>query len=823
MAQWTEAEGRRVSKGAAVAAGWLVLRAELRMRWRTWLMLAVIAAVFAGAVQATAAGARRTDSAYPALVTWSRAPDVLVFSFPGQSPTFGQISLAAAARLPQVTESAVLAGYTVLNPASANLIAPETDAVPGRFWHRKILAGRLADPARPGEVNVSFTLAEALHLGVGDTLRATVLTATRHLARFSFRIVGIDAAPFEFPPQTGTGTDTVWATPAFYREHHAGLQVGLGAALRLRRGNVSLPAFQRALGRLGHGKVVQASPLGQQAGNTEHSIHLQAVALWLLSGLLAVIGLLVLGQLLARQSFLDSAEHGTLLALGMSHRALLALGVGRAAAIGVAAGAGGAVLAVLVSPVLPVGLAGLAEPYPGIHADGSVLGLGVAATVLATMAAAAWPAWRAAWGGRARARAAAAGTASAGAAGRRASPPARAPRLAATPTAGISSVAALIGLRLALQPGAGRTALPVRSTIASAVVGVAALTAAAVFSASLANLLATPRLYGVTWDAYVSNLESSGVSLAARSIAGDPAVAAWATGYSSVPLTIGGVSAGAVALLPGHHASLQPVLVRGHLPLGPGEIAIGERTLAAAHGHLGESLAVSLATFRPHRLKVVGTAIFPTMGDVLGLGRGAALTVGGVRALLPPGLPVPPLDTLLVRFRPSAAAGPAALSRLAAREARLGPFSTAGPATPADVVNFGRVQDLPLLLGTALGLLALLTIAHLLLTSVRRRRRDFAVLRTLGFTRRQVRAAVSWQASTLTGAALLLGIPAGVLGGRAAWRVFAAQLGILPTVVVPLVTLAVLAAAALAAAVAIAAVPGESAARARPAQILRSE
>ena len=161
-----------------------------------------------------------------------------------------------------------------------------------------------------------------------------------------------------------------------------------------------------------------------------------------------------------------------------------------------------------------------------------------------------------------------------------------------------------------------------------------------------------------------------------------------------------------------------------------------------------------------------------------------------------------------MRFRPPAAADPAGLNRLAAREARLGPFSTEGPATPADVVNFGRVQDLPLLLGAALSLLALLTMTQLLLTSVRRRRRDFAVLRAPGCIRGQVRGAVSWQASALTGAALCLGIPAGVLGGWVAWRVFAAQLGILRPVVVPLVTLAMLAAAALAAAVAIAAIAG---------------
>ena len=801
-----------------MAAGWLVLRAGFRRDWRTWLILALIAGVFAGAVETAAAGARRTDSAYPDLLTWSDAPDLILYSFPGRSASFGQFPLAAAARLPQAAQSALVASYTAVEPAAAYLIAPESDVVPSRFWHRKLLAGRLADPARPSEVDISFTLAAAAHLGVGDILRATLLASDRQLRPFRFRVVGVDAAPAEFPPQTGTSTDLVWATPAFYRAHRSGLYIEGGVALRLRHGAADLATVQREASRLAGGKLVESYPLTAQALKTERSIHLQAVALWLVSGLLAVIGLLVLGQLLARLSFLDAAEYGTLVALGMTRRALLGVGLGRAAVIGAAASTGGALLAVLASPVLPVGLAGVAEPHPGIDADGRVLAVGLAGTVLAVMAGAAWPAWRAADAGRARARAAA-GTARrepACTSGRRR-------RLAVAVTSSIRSVSAVIGLRLALQPGAGRTALPVRSTIASAVVGVAALTAALVFSASLGHLLATPSLYGVTWDAYVSSTQQNGITPVVRSVSRDPAVAAWTTGYSGAPLDIQGARAEAVALFPGHHGSLLPVPVQGHLPRGPREIAVGERTLAAMRARIGQTVPVSLAGFRGRPLKIVGTAVFPTLDDDLGLGEGAALTVGGLRGLLPPGLPPPPLDTLVVRFRPSAASSPAVLDHLAAREARLGPFSTTGPATPTDVVNFGRVQDLPLLLGTALSALALLTITHLLLTSVRRRRRDFAVLRTLGFTRHQVRGAVSWQAATLTGAALLLGIPAGILGGRVAWRLFAAQLGILPTLDVPLVTLAVLVPAALAAAVAIAAVPGESAARARPAQILRSE
>jgi len=266
-----------------------------------------------------------------------------------------------------------------------------------------------------------------------------------------------------------------------------------------------------------------------------------------------------------------------------------------------------------------------------------------------------------------------------------------------------------------------------------------------------------------------------------------------------------------------------PGLIQGRLPQGPGEVVLGERTMATAGAHLGETVGVSLASFRPRSLKIVGTAVFPYLDDTLGLGRGAALTVAGLDSLIPPGLAIPPIDTLFVRFRPSAATGQARLDSFAAWEARLGTFVTVGPATPADVVNFGRAPNLPLLLGGVLSLLALLTIAHLLLTSVRRRRRDFAVLRTLGFTRRQVRGAVAWQAGVLTGAALGIGIPAGILCGRLAWRVFADQLGVVPAAVVPLATLGVLVPVAFALALAIAAVPAESAARARPAQILRSE
>jgi len=59
--------------------------------------------------------------------------------------------------------------------------------------------------------------------------------------------------------------------------------------------------------------------------------------------------------------------------------------------------------------------------------------------------------------------------------------------------------------------------------------------------------------------------------------------------------------------------------------------------------------------------------------------------------------------------------------------------------------------------------------------------------------------------------------------GRVAWQIFAHYLGILSVLGIPLQQFAVVIPAALGLAVAIAALPGQTAARAHPAQLLRSE
>jgi len=139
------------------------------------------------------------------------------------------------------------------------------------------------------------------------------------------------------------------------------------------------------------------------------------------------------------------------------------------------------------------------------------------------------------------------------------------------------------------------------------------------------------------------------------------------------------------------------------------------------------------------------------------------------------------------------------------------------------MVSLASIAGLPVALAGLLALIAAGTLAHALASSSRRRRRDLAILKTLGFIRWQIRRAVAWQATTIAAIALLIGLPAGIAGGRWAWRVFAAQLGVLPDTVVPLTTILITIPAALALANLIAAAPGQAAARTQPATILRSE
>jgi putative ABC transport system permease protein len=111
------------------------------------------------------------------------------------------------------------------------------------------------------------------------------------------------------------------------------------------------------------------------------------------------------------------------------------------------------------------------------------------------------------------------------------------------------------------------------------------------------------------------------------------------------------------------------------------------------------------------------------------------------------------------------------------------------------------------------------TLLHVLIVSLARRRRETGLLRSLGFTRRQIASSVLWQTTTIA----FVGVPVGIAIGRGIWQEFALSLGVSPdSVVVPWVIAAV-AVGTFIAAMALAVGPAVVAVRSRPASLLRSE
>ena len=142
---------------------------------------------------------------------------------------------------------------------------------------------------------------------------------------------------------------------------------------------------------------------------------------------------------------------------------------------------------------------------------------------------------------------------------------------------------------------------------------------------------------------------------------------------------------------------------------------------------------------------------------------------------------------------------------------------------PAEIVNYRSMGAMPAVLAGALAAAAVAALGLTLVASVRRRRRDFALLKTLGFTRRQLAGAVAWQSTVLAVIGLAIGIPLGVVAGRLLWLAFARQLSAIPDPVVPASSIVLAAVTALVLANVVAAFPGRQAARTPPAVLLRAE
>jgi ABC-type antimicrobial peptide transport system permease subunit len=145
------------------------------------------------------------------------------------------------------------------------------------------------------------------------------------------------------------------------------------------------------------------------------------------------------------------------------------------------------------------------------------------------------------------------------------------------------------------------------------------------------------------------------------------------------------------------------------------------------------------------------------------------------------------------------------------------------PSRPSDVSVLDELTSVPPLLAVFAGLLGILVVVQSLVTGLRRRKGELAVLRALGFQASQAASVVLWQAGVLAVVAVAIGLPLGLIAGRSVWRAIAEGADVVPVVDVPVAELALLGAAVGLIALGAAAFPAHRATRMRPADALRAE
>lgn len=777
-------------------------------RWRVTAALVLIVALGSGAAMAAVAGARRTWEAMPAFLDYSRPEDAVVF-FAGDQAERELGSQLASLDMVAASSRGAFVPLEIEGRADGDVelidafVSIEQRGILGRPF---LVAGRLPDAEVPKEVAVDESLAERRHLRPGDDIGVHIPDARGRGETVLLEVTAIVRHPYDLTVETGRpdelDEENLFLGPAFWDRYGDDLETeGITLAVRLAAGGQALDAFADAASRLGGDDIfVQAGAEDLQGvPAVRRATEVQAWVLVAFAGLGTAAFLVIVGQALTRHVRSTADDYPVLRSLGMTRAQLVALAVLQALAIALAGSLLGATVAFASSPLAPFGLARRAEVNPGLRLD-LVAVAGVAALIVVALVS--WVGLSSSLATRLR---------------RRRLDGASRPALGcARGRATLISPPAAIGLHLALSSGRGTRAVPLRTAAAGVGFGLGAMAASLTFSANLDRLLAEPALRGWNWDVAVGEITQPDQARQSEAmLAVNPDVAAFSA-FTAGAFTVDGIEIPFAGVSTDHGVVSSPVMAGRH-PAGSDEVALGAASLERLGKGLGDTVVLRFDDGSPVEARIVGQVLPPAVLDgSMDLGHGGVATLAGAQRIVGQRFELF-ADTYLVRFA-SGLRQAEAIERL---EENFG-STVLRPTSTDDLENLRRIQGFPQALAMLIGLLGLATLAHALVTSVRRRRRDLAVLKALGFTRRQVRKSVAWQATTLASIALVGGLPLGVAAGRWTWAELVSRLGITSPTLVPLAALLTLALAVLGLANLVAAWPARLAAGTKPAQVLRS-
>jgi hypothetical protein len=406
----------------------------------------------------------------------------------------------------------------------------------------------------------------------------------------------------------------------------------------------------------------------------ELAIKPEAVALGAFGAIAALVALVLGVQAISRQLRWGDEDRRVLRALGAAPAVTAGdalIGVLGAVVLGSLLAA---VVAVGLSPLAPLGPVRPVYPDLGIAFDWTVLGIGLAVLVGGLGAAALALTYRGAPNRIARMR----------------QPVTRSSRATRAVEATGIPVAGTVGVRFALEPGRGRTAVPVRSALLGTVLAVALLVGTLTFASGLHTLVSTPALYGWNWS-YMLNPSNDVPPQALKLLDHDPDVSAW-TGVGYYNAEIDGQTV--PILISNPRPKVAPPILSGHDLDANDQVVLGAATLAVLHKHVGDTVMVGVGTPKdaptyipPTPLRIVGTATFPAVGyssfvsDHTSMGTGALVPTGLIPAAFNRAInsPDPILNgpsLVFVRLRSGVSArpaGPACSASLRRRTTSLPP------------------------------------------------------------------------------------------------------------------------------------------------------
>ena len=786
--------------------------------------MALLLGITTGLSLLAIAGARRTQSSYDQFLRATNASTISVDLPFGFSWDMNQ-QIAALDGV-KSSRTYVSLSYAILTDGRIDFprsLAEPMASIDGAYFDQdRFVAreGRVPDPDRVDEVAVNEFAAARSGFRVGERLEVATFgplqpldpnSATQPvpLRTIEVEVVGIGSFPEEILQDEADRSARLLLTPAFTAANMDSVTYGL-QYLQLDHASADAESVQARLREVDtRGSLdVRLTSVDQARGR--RALRPLSISLAVLGVIAGVIGLVLGGQALVRLQRREGEEAAMLVAFGAPPRAVVASSL-IAPLVTIIAATGIAVaVAIAASPLMPLGPVRGLGVADGVDIDRTVIGLGVVAVIaLATLIVLRTALIERAGSARPKRRA------------RTSRAVATAASLAAPPTL-------TTGVGMAMESGTGARTVPMRSVMAGTALAVATLIIAVTFVANLHTLTHTARLYGWDWDATIvagsgyGNLEPAPTDAVLKA---DPNVVAWSGAYlgagvlddESVPLL--GMAIG---------SEVRPPIISGRGIVSADEIVLGAATAHTLGKHIGDSVTISGDSPRP--LTVVGIATLPTIGQLhvvhVSLGFGAIV--------VPELVPGYDLDVFyqrhvglgpnvqFLRFRDGVDRD-AEIARL--KPAVLPLASVAGidvlsAQRPSEIINAASLGNAPLLVAALFAVFAAISLGLALVASVRRRLRDLAVLRSLGFTSGQLKSAVGWHATTIVVVGLVFGVPIGIVGSLNLWRAFANQLDVVAEPHSPIALVAVVVVLAFLVANAVAVVPARAAGRVQPAILL---